>query len=315
MKKAIIIIFSVILCVGIALVGTALIMTKGNISMLINEDREFLSIEESQVVVALAVNITADTIKIVASGDDKLHIEYYQRTNHPYTYTYENGKATFENEEKLSFIQGLNFVKSKDIIIYLPESVKQSITIKCASGNVVSEIDFDIENLTVELSSGNYTAKNIVTNIMNIDMSSGNLTLNNCKAESSTLQVTSGNMNILDCEIADTDINIVSGDVKINNSTIGSLNIISSSGDISTENLICQTLKSNNISGNSTFKLSGKAVDYTISLKTTSGKLSLNSPSENLSQTSTGQLNNGSGAATINCLCTSGNIKIEFKNT
>lgn len=312
MKKGLIIIMVVVLCLGIVLVGTALIITKGNLTALGNDEREACRIDETEEATSLTIDIASDNIKLVVSEDEKLHIDYYTSTKMPYTYSYENGKASLISRNKIHLFSIFNYNKPKDIIVYVPNSLTENVVIKGASSDFVSNIGLNIKRFTLDISSGNCTVSKIIANNIDIESSSGQVTVTDCSAERADFGLSSGNIKIIGCEIADARIDVSSGNVTLKNSTITELNINISSGNISTERLVSTEIRTNNSSGNATFNLVGKSTDYTISLKTSSGSLHLLSASENISISTQSSLDSGSGAGVINCKCSSGNVHVNF---
>lgn len=312
MKKLLIIIVVVVFCIGAVLVGTALIMTKGNLNALGDDEREAARIDETLEVVSLIIDISSDNIKFVASDDENFHVDYFTSTKRPYSYSCESGIATFTSKGVLPVFTFLNYNKAKQVIVYIPESVTESVVIKSSSGDFVCSKEFTIKSFEIKINSGNCTISNLTTKTLDIHSSSGQVSMSSCTVERTEIQASSGNVKILECEIANTNINVSSGNVTLKNSTLTILDIGISSGNVSSERLLCSSILSNNSSGNTSYNIVGKAVDYTTSLKTSSGSAYITSVSENVTLSSQASLSSGSGAGTINCRCSSGNVHVTF---
>lgn len=312
MKKVLIIVMVVVLCIGALLVGTALIMTKGNLAALGDDEREAARIDETAEVLSLTIDISSDNIKLVASDDENFHVDYYTSVKRPYTFTCENGIATVASKGNLPVFSMFSYNKPKDVVVYLPESLTQSVVIKTSSGDFISSKEMTIDSLYVKISSGNCTASNITAKTMDIHSSSGEVTITNCVVERTAMQLSSGNLRLIDCEVENINIDIASGNATLKNSTLTELDISVSSGNVNSERLVCSSIRSNNSSGNTSYNLVGKAADYTTSLRTSSGSLHLTSISENLAISTQSSLSSGSGAGTINCKCSSGNVHVTF---
>jgi len=293
--KKIVIFAKIILCVGIFLIGTGLIITKGDLTIITNDERNINFIDEENEITTLDIDISSDNIEFLISEDNKLHIEYYTCKRSPYNYSYENGKAKFFCKKNNIFVNVFNFGNNKQVKIFLPNTEIEQIFINCSSGNISN--------------------KDCIINVnnLNVSVSSGNIDLKNVTAEKSTLLTSSGNINLNNCSINEININVSSGNISLIDSTLTTLNIKKSSGDLSSKNLISNFIECNTSSGNTILSLKGEIVDYSINVKDLSGNIMLISESKSINMKTKNNLNYGTGTNIIICNSSSGDVKIIFE--
>lgn len=88
-----------------------------------------------------------------------------------------------------------------------------------------------LDNLNVNISSGNMKIDNILANNASISTASGNLTVNNALAQELTLKTVSGNINAQEITSSNLNANVSSGNIKLTDIS-GELTAKATSGNI-----------------------------------------------------------------------------------
>ncbi len=223
-----------------------------------------------------------------------------------------NIKAIYDGNQKLTVSENGNTVdvsvkskgfnwfnwwsKKSKLTIYIPKDYDRNMMIDLGSGNVnffgqSKEKPMKLDELTVEIGSGNMNLKNLVVQHFKHDGSSGNVNIDSIQTKTGTIDVSSGNLTIkhysgaLDADVSSGRLNIqmdkVSGSIKmdVSSGSVGldlpdnadfTLNADVSSGNVSCEfPLTSKHLNKKNISGTHG---TGK---YKIDLEVSSGNLNI----------------------------------------
>ena len=313
MKKAVTITLIVIFALGLILIGTGLIVSKGNLSNVFAKDvRTESRIDETETVTSLTLSVSADDIELYPSEDDKLHIKYWDSEKRPYVYSINGGTA--ELKQQNSIHSWLDFSRhiSKTVKVFAPESIIGTLSIQLASGSVQSKgYIANVESLKLNISSGSASiGQSIVTNA-NINMASGSITLASITATNLYVNIASGNFTLTNSHIdGKLDIHMSSGDAEINNCEISTLKSEISSGTLSSDTLSVAAVNCQASSGNIILRLSGAAADYTIDIDLSSGHALLDIAGQTIRTND--DLEWGSGAKSVYCKSSSGDVKIYF---
>lgn len=333
MKKAIVIILSSVLVIGIVIMSIGLILSKGDWTVFRTDKREEARIDETAEITSLVLGSAIDNIKILPSEDDKLHIDYWTSEHHPYTYKVENGVAKLTAGYVFSFESLFSFFNfGKQMTVYVPTTVTEKLSITLSSGNleflnntleldefklVVSSGNSQISggnlgDTKVTVSSGNVKISDTTINDGDFISSSGEVTLDGITGEDVDIGVSSGNIKIENSSFTSTTIGISSGDTSINDSTLGTFKIDKSSGTLRSERMVATSVTCTSSSGNSNINLVGKAADYKFDIEVSSGDISLTSTAESISISTDDRLQSGTGANLIKARSSSGDVKITF---
>lgn len=314
MKKAFTIIILVIMGLGVILVGSGLIITKGNLSeMFEDETRVNKRIDETVEVSSLTLDIPSDNVEFFTSEDANVHIDYWDSDKRPYTYTCESGTATLKQNLTIkNWFNWFGVWNVKTVKVYLPASVNKNLSIKLASGDIaIEECPITVDNLNINISSGNANVSDASVNSANIDMSSGKITLKNLIAANINADLTSGDFNLTDSTVTGTlDLDQTSGSDNINDCSINKIYVKISSGEMNADNLTVNDFNADISSGDIDLRIKGEPADYSIDIDLSSGSANIKGKGTDIR--SDLDLKWGTGSKLITCETSSGDIVITF---
>jgi lia operon protein LiaG len=149
-----------------------------------------------------------------------------------------NGDQISVHYKSKWFEGGLPFFKKSKLTIYIPENYDRGLSIDVGSGNLAytgpaQNQPMELDELKIELSSGNVELNNLTTKTLIHDGSSGNIQINSLKAEKAILDISSGNIN-LENYTGGLEVDLSSGnlDVKMDE-MVGPIEMDVSSGKVS----------------------------------------------------------------------------------
>ncbi|MGG3468593.1 DUF4097 domain-containing protein [Neobacillus pocheonensis] len=248
----------------------------------ISADTEMIKIDVSSVSTIIIPEDRED-LKAVYTGKQKLNIR-------------ENGDEV-EVSIKGKWFDWFNwgpFSEKRKLKIYIPEDYNQNMQIDLGSGNVSfsgrsKNNPMKLDELTVDIGSGNMNLKNLHVKNFNQDVASGNVDIDSLKTETGTLDLSSGNLDIkhytgaVEADVSSGELNIQidklvdsikldlsSGDVGLDlpNNSDFTLN-----GDVSSGNITCDLpLTSKDVNNKSIHGTHGSG-KYKIDLDVSSGSI------------------------------------------
>lgn len=220
------------------------------------------------------INITTKSsdIYIKESEDDKVYVDIYAADNEKLSSTLEDGKLNVVLNSKMNFcIMCIGNKYQRRIEIKLPKKYDGKINIDTKSGDV-KVASFNETSLKVSAKSGDITAKEIKK--ANINLTSGDIEISKVKV--ANIKATSGDIKIDEISKS-ADINVTSGDIRIKDFNINDNSIIkATSGDIGIKNLSDSYVETSVKSGDVHVNGSNRNAKYELSIKVTSGDISVN---------------------------------------
>lgn len=315
MKKTITIILVILVALGLILVGTGLILTKGNLNGIFEQEvRTEMRVDETGAVTSVELDIASDDIELYPSEDGLLHIEYWDSERRPITYSFSNGIAKLNQIVTYRSWFSWGLYVGKTIKLYLPESANETFSIKLSSGNIVDKgCNLSVETFKLELSSGDTELQSISATTSNIHLSSGNLVLNGLHTENLTVDLSSGDFSLNDSEISGKlDLDMSSGNAVLNDCVVSSVKADLSSGSFTAKGFTTTSVDAHASSGNIVLHLCGaEPEDYSLDIDISSGSVTVNGFGDTLKCESDFEW--GHGDRNITCHSSSGNIEIYFE--
>lgn len=119
-----------------------------------------------QNVTSIVVDTSNETVKVVPSKDDELHVTYYENKIHSYTFEEAGDELRIEEQETRKFYQyfmtfDIDVEGEQALVIELPASYDQDITIRNKNEDVLLS-DFEkLAKVSVNTSYGEVTIRNI----------------------------------------------------------------------------------------------------------------------------------------------------------
>ena len=270
-------IITLIIVLSILVLGLISLMShlliKGNrINFNFKKENELIYEEEYNVdeVNNLTINSISSDILFKESTNNEIKVIVYGDKYNDLKVELNNNLLTIDYDVETNFCIGICFTNDR-LIIYIPNTYNKNIKINTTSGDVLG--------------------LNLINAKLDFKSVSGDIQINNIDEASITM--TSGEVNIN--KINKTNIKTVSGDIEINTIT-EKLNIETTSGEIAIDNLTLTTdskiktisgdveidnatniyFDTNTVSGDIKVKNNDRKADYELSIKTTSGDISVN---------------------------------------
>jgi lia operon protein LiaG len=194
------------------------------------------------------------------------------------------------------FEGGLPFFNKSKLTIYIPENYDRDMSIEVGSGNLAysgpSKIQpMVLEELKVELSSGNVELENFTTKTFKHDGSSGNIQIDSLTTANGILDISSGNINLnnysgglkadlssgnlavqMDEMVGPIDIEVNSGRVSLDLPKNASFTL---NGDVSSGHIDNQFLLENKVADKKKVKGTYSNGKYDIDLDVSSGSIDI----------------------------------------
>lgn len=191
------------------------------------------------------------------------------------------------------WFSGFSFSEKRKLKVYIPEDFNKKMEIHIGSGNLVfSGESMELDQLSLDLGSGNVDLKNIKVNEFVHDGSSGNVEIDRLTTKSGTFDLSSGNVEVKDYTgKLKTDVSSGRFNLEIAKLT-DSVEIDVSSGNVNLD-----------LPDNADFELNGEA---------SSGKISNDFPL-NIEEQDKDHIRgtHGSGKHKVDISVTSGNVNID----
>jgi len=110
-----------------------------------------------------------------------------------------NGDTILVESETKRWFNAFSFFNKREITIYIPDDFNQELLIDSGSGNIIFDGEsMTLEDLSVDMSSGNVKLSQLSTKNFILDGSSGNVSISSLTTEESTFDMSSGNLTITD---------------------------------------------------------------------------------------------------------------------
>lgn len=213
-----------------------------------------------QKITSIVVDTSYEMVKVVPSKDDELHVTYYENKIHSYTFEEAGGELRIEEQDNRKFYQyfmtfDLDIEGGRTLVIELPASYDQDITIKNRNEDVLLS-DFEkLAKVNINTSYGEVTIRNIGSlTSLKIGDKQNDISLKNLKVEEAIdLSTSYGEINLQDI-VCDSSLTMKSsndsfyldhvsvaellqaettyGDIEIEHSNAGSTKLDSTNGSI-----------------------------------------------------------------------------------
>lgn len=223
---------------------------------------------------SIVIDTSTADLKIQISSDGKSSLQTRANDKIIYRPTVENGILTIKGEDNRKWYERMFDFGDDDVVLSLSTTQYESLSIKGSTGNIViseglafakgeiavSTADVKIEsslgNLTVSISTGDFSMKNTALESLNIKGTTGDIILKN-------IDVSKG-----------AAIELTTGDISLENINMGgALGIVGSTSDLEMKNVKAQSLNAKLSTGE--MELEGVVIDGEMKLKTSTGDMEL----------------------------------------
>ncbi|MBS4190637.1 DUF4097 family beta strand repeat protein [Bacillus sp. FJAT-49705] len=222
-----------ILFIFLVLVGLYILMTS-NVTSLLTFGKSDSEVKVTNNIDLLEVNVSAANANIIPEKRNNVKAELNGKGN----LSIDKSGDTIIVEYKQSWLKGFQFFnKAPELNIYIPEDYNRSIDIDIGSGYLTfsgtsKKQPIELEELTINMSSGKVDLKNIKTEEFNHEGSSGVIDVDNLNTGTGSIDMSSGIIKIRNYQ-GKLDAEVSSGllDVQMDQLT-DSLDLKASSGQI-----------------------------------------------------------------------------------
>lgn len=309
MKKARIvtlIIASVLLVVGIALVASAWAMNDFDFTKLQTTEWTEKKYETSaEGITEFTLDDMNNSIDLLPSTDESIHVTYYESEKDVYTITNENGKIKIKYDDlrhwyEYIFNFNLHFEK---ITIELPADYSGELNLHTTNGSITAsdmtslmETRLTTTNGSIEV-SGMTVSENLVLKTNN-----GSVSINDAAVtKDMELGTVNGRVTLENVKAGDADMHSVNGKVTATNLTSDAdVRMVSTNADIVLDRVDTKdSIRCSTTNGKVYGTIVGSMNDYSISSHTTNGSNNLPTDKE-------------SGNKSLEVSTVNGSIKIEF---
>lgn len=306
--------------------------------LLKKEDAKNFKLEKSliQPINTIEINTRIADIEIIQADDYYIEIDYLYWDSEP-EYLLEGGKLTFDDDKSIPNSYSINFNPHNIVKLYLPKDASlDRVSLHNANGDV-NISGFTAKNLKAHLSYGDLTMTNCAAVEATIKLSSGNSTITGFHVGELNYSNSYGDLKLTDVNIGESrlpaefsfdriDISMSSGDAKIDelyvkhlviNNSYGDIdcrginsakfNAKLSSGNLTVDKSDIKKLDLSNSYGDISLALAGSEKDYSMDLKTSYGKITVNSKKYDDKLTV-----DNDGDRSISASLSSGDLRVSF---
>jgi len=206
-------------------------------------------------------------------------------------FTYSDGLSRTEVTDSNVIIESNDNLNFSDLqfTVYIPETYKNSLSIKTASGES-SVTGGNLKTLLLSSASGDINLNNVVANDTSLEAASGSIDASTIKANKSLIKTASGDISIKGF-LGETTVSAASGSVDLNLSALnGTSNFSTQSGDIDL--------------------LIPSEIGYKLTYSSNSGEISGKNINSNNKMNSSYTYTNGDGSKIINANTSSGDLDL-----
>lgn len=234
MKKAVIIIASILLGAGLLIFIGGLFMG-GSLKPMKSETK-------TQPVGESFTSIHIDTheadVILAPSSDGTCSVEFAEAKKIKYTVSVKDDTLCIETLDERTWVDRLFPIGHHSVIVHLPEASYQTLSVKCRTGELEIAKDFIFDSIDIKNSTGNIKCAASANGRIRIEASTADIELENVKAEELWLTVSTGGITVNGAEIQKGVLLTVStGRLEIDGLSCESLTSTGSTGRVTLRNL------------------------------------------------------------------------------
>lgn len=178
----------------------------------VDSNEEFSSDDISKIV----MDISSWNIEVMASNDDKIHVNYKGKAENSSDVQIEQKDKTLmiqqDDGSEKNVAEQFSFGEAGKITLHVPKNAK---------------ILWEVNN-----GSGDVELETVVSSDFSLNNDSGYIVMSGLTAESAKINSQSGDIKITDSSFADSDIHVKSAYVTLKNTDIGKADILTGSGEV-----------------------------------------------------------------------------------
>ncbi len=278
--------------IAVLALGTLFVILNDHTALFAKESKSGDHLKVTNQIDTIELQIDSSNTTIMPSSKNEVKAELEGKG----TLTLIEKGDTIEVTVKRDWYEWISFNAKSDVKVYIPEKYNQNMKIDIGSGNLEFAGDSDsnrmeLDELAIDMSSGNVELKNLDTNEFRHEGSSGKLTVDNLSTKDGNVDISSGDVSLTHYE-GPLKGDLSSGRLNVEMDSLkGDVDIDISSGKVDLD-----------LPDNASFTLDGES---------SSGKISCDFPLDH-QESGNGDLSgvHGSGKYDVKVSVSSGNVKI-----
>lgn len=239
--KVWLIIASVLVIIGILMLGSVMISLDWNFANLSTKQYETATYEIQQEFNNIFVDSDTADIGFALSSDGKCKVVCYEEENSKHSVSVSDGTLIIKLEDNRKWYEhiGINF-QSEKITVYLPENEYGNLSVTSSTSELEISNDFCFENIDISLSTGNVINYASASEEIKIKTGTGSIKTENIDAKTIELSVSTGGIIIENAECGDIKVNVSTGKSDIKNVKCDNFSSEGSTGDIILNNVVIE---------------------------------------------------------------------------
>ena len=235
MKKGLIILGTVFVVAGIALIIGALIAAGFNLSKLDIAKFETNTYDISDDFYSIDIKINEADVIFRRADDGKCSVICYENEKVKHSVTVEDGTLVISANDKRELFDRFGFsFKTPEITVYLPEGEYNSLTLRGSTGDISLTDEFTFNSVDMNTGTGDISLSALTcTGEIKTEVSTGNIRISDTVCASFNSDGSTGNV-VLKNLVASGDMTIdrSTGDIKFDKCDAANINIKTSTGDV-----------------------------------------------------------------------------------
>lgn len=278
--------------IALLALGTLYVILNDNTSIFANESKSGDRIEVTNKIMNIDLDLESSDTDILSTDKNEVKVEIEGKG----TMALAQNGDTIHVTVKHKWYEWIGFNRKSNVTVYVPKDYDRSMEIDIGSGNFVmagksDSAKWKLDELSLNMGSGDMEISNIETNVFEHDGSSGDLVVNGLTTKDGKVEISSGDVELSNYE-GPLAGDLSSGELSVSMDSLkGDLNFNVSSGGVNLD-----------LPDDASFKLNGEA---------SSGDISCNLPLKD-QKIEDGDISgvSGSGKYTIDVSVSSGNVDI-----
>ena len=235
-KLSLISILSLIIGLLLMLGGMALIgFDFANLS---TTKKELVTHEITQSFENISIEVDTADIRLAQSTDGTCKIVCYEDTKAKHSAIVTDGTLSVQNQSDRKWYDYIGIdTDSAYVILYLPATKYNSITLTTDTGDIKVPSLFTFENANVETDTGDITWEATVANTLSLSVDTGDVEVENIRVQTLILESDTGEVELssIQCQTLSAEMN--TGDIELENVLVGGkISIETHTGDVDLNN-------------------------------------------------------------------------------
>ncbi len=194
-------------------------------------------------ITGLVINNDYNGISIVPSGDEDIHITYYEAEKGEYTFAVADHTLTVEPAKKPWWQRiGVFPYQTKSMVIEVPKTIEY-VTAKADAGSFAMEAIALKGDLTIESDAGAVTLKGVASKNLSVDSSAGSVILARVTTDQLKISADAGHVSLHDVTAKDTAVKVSAGKITGENLSVTGLTMESDAGAVVLNTVTAETAK------------------------------------------------------------------------